>query len=115
MSQERYWSHRQHPHASHSRKFTMKVVFIAEQFVPPVFNGSTLVYDLWLRMLHQSDEVYAILFSAEGEPTTETHTELRRLCRDYLILPGHARSRAVKAGRAAARFVNGSLFAPAWV
>src|SRR5690349_760830 len=93
----------------------MKVVFIAEQFVPPVFNGSTLVYDLWLRMLHQSDEVYAILFSAEGEPTEETHAELRRLCRDYLILPGHARSRIVKAGRAAARFFNGSLFAPAWV
>jgi glycosyltransferase involved in cell wall biosynthesis len=93
----------------------MKVVFIAEQFAPPVFNGSTLIYDLWMRMLSQSDEVYAILFSAEGEPTGETHAELRGLCRDYLILPGHARSRVIKSGRAAARLVNGSLFAPAWL
>ena len=74
----------------------MKVVFIAEQFVPPVFNGSTLVYDVWLRMLSQFDEVFGIFFSAEGEPTAETHTELRRLCRDYLILPGHARSRKLR-------------------
>jgi glycosyltransferase involved in cell wall biosynthesis len=66
-------------------------------------------------MLHRNDEVYAILFTGEGEPTEETHAELRRLCRDYLILPGHARSRLVKSMRAAARLANGSLFAPTGV
>jgi glycosyltransferase involved in cell wall biosynthesis len=93
----------------------MKVVFIAEQFVPPVFNGSTLVYDLWLRMLHRYEDAYAIFFTGEGEPTAETHAELRRLCRDYLVLPGHARSLLIKSGRALARYINGSLFAPAQV
>lgn len=93
----------------------MKVVFVAEQFVPPVFSGSTLVYDLWLRMLHRYEDAYAIFFTGEGEPTPETHAELHRLCRNYLILPGHARSRLIKSGRALARYINGSLFAPAQV
>jgi hypothetical protein len=58
---------------------------------------------------------YAILFTAEGEPTDETHETLRRLCRSYLILPGHARSRFAKSARALGRFLNAGLHAPAWI
>lgn len=95
----------------------MRIVFVAEQFAPPVFDGSTTVYDTWLRMLaRRSDEVFALLFSRNGEPTAETHAELRRLCRDYRILPGTAQqSRLHKAARAAGRFFTKGLFAPGWV
>jgi glycosyltransferase involved in cell wall biosynthesis len=90
----------------------MKILFVAEQFVPPVYDGSTTVYEAWLKLLQSIGEVHAIFFSLKGTPSAETHSFLRRTCRDYLILPGHAPSRALKTARALGRFANGSLFAP---
>ena len=95
----------------------MKIAFVAEQFVPPVFDGSTMVYDTWLRMLARtSDEVVALLFWREREPTDETHRELRLLCSDYRILPGMAQQSTLqKVARAVGRFFTHGLFAPRWL
>ncbi len=91
----------------------MKTLFVAEQFVPPIDDGSTTVYDSWLRSLNAMGDVYAIFFTLRGTPCAETHSFLRRVCRDYLILPAHAQSPVIKTARALARFVTGCLFAPA--
>ncbi|MGH9839808.1 MAG: glycosyltransferase family 4 protein [Blastocatellia bacterium] len=89
----------------------MKILFVAEQFVPPVYDGSSAVYEAWLRSLKEIGDLYPIFFTLKGTPSTETHSYLRRMCRDYLILPGHAPSPVLKTARALGRFVNASLFA----
>ncbi len=89
----------------------MKILFIADQFVPPVYDGSTAVYQSWLKTLKSVGEVYAILFTQREAPTAETHSYLSQTCRDYLILRGHAGSQALKTARALGRYVNKSLFA----
>lgn len=89
----------------------MKILFVAEQFVPPVYDGSTTVYHSWLKTLKSAGEVYAILFKHKGTPADETHSFLRQTCRDYLILQGRAGSPALKTLRALGRAINGCLFA----
>jgi len=89
----------------------MKILFFAEQFVPPVYDGSSAVYESWLRALKEIGDLYPIFFTLRGEPGAETHAYLRRMCRDYLILPGRAQSPLLKTARAIGRFINGSLFA----
>jgi glycosyltransferase involved in cell wall biosynthesis len=89
----------------------MKILFVADQFVPPVYDGSTTVYHSWLKTLKSVGDVYAILFTLKGTPTEETHSFLRQTCRDYLIAQGHAPSPMLKTARALGRFVNGCLFA----
>src|SRR5689334_6805793 len=56
-------------------------------------------------------DVYAIMFTLYGTPTEETHSFLRRTCRDYLIAQGRGPSTVLKTARALGRFVNGSLYA----
>jgi glycosyltransferase involved in cell wall biosynthesis len=94
-----------------NRKTKMKILFVAEQFAPPVYDGSTTVYHSWLKALKSVGDVYAILFTLQGAPTEETHSFLRQTCRDYLIAQGRGPSPVLKTARALGRFVNGSLFA----
>jgi glycosyltransferase involved in cell wall biosynthesis len=90
----------------------MKILFVAEQFVPPIYDGSTTVYHSWLKALKSVGDVYAILFTLKETPGEETHSFLRQTCRDYLILRGRNQSSLLKTARALGRFVNGCLFAP---
>ncbi|HXW70692.1 MAG TPA: glycosyltransferase [Methylocella sp.] len=94
------------------KKRRLRICFIAEQFVPPVLDGSGLVYKAWLDTLSQRHDVYAILFTQFPVDTWEAKEYLPRVCRDYVILPGLPNSNLWKTLRAAARCLSGNLFAP---
>lgn len=93
----------------------LKIAFVADQFSPPVFDGSTLVYKSWIDFLAEHYALYAIFFSSYGGDIDVAQRYLAERCRDHLILPGVPRSRLWKALRAASRFGSGAVFAPRWV
>jgi glycosyltransferase involved in cell wall biosynthesis len=92
-----------------------RIAFVAEQFTPPVRDGSTYVYKNWIDFLASRFELYAIFFRTYpgGEP--EARAYLAEHCRDYLILPGTPDARGWKLARAVLRFASGELLAPQWL
>jgi glycosyltransferase involved in cell wall biosynthesis len=90
----------------------LRICFVAEQFVPPVLDGSGLVYKAWLDTLSQRHDVYAIFFKQYPVDTREANDYLAQVCRGHLILPGWADRRIWKTLRAVARYFSGNLFAP---
>jgi glycosyltransferase involved in cell wall biosynthesis len=93
----------------------VNVLFVADQVVPPIINGSATVYRSWLEALASRHTVRAILFRFDDHPTEEAEAFLSRLCQDFLILPGAPSSPAWKTARAILRYLNGSLFASRWL
>jgi glycosyltransferase involved in cell wall biosynthesis len=94
----------------------MRVGFVAEHFAPPVRDGSTCVYKMWVDLLSRVADVYPIFFASDWRTVTaETTTYLERTCPAHLILPGRSRSQALKLLRALARRFSGTLFAPPWI
>jgi glycosyltransferase involved in cell wall biosynthesis len=90
-----------------------KICFVAEQFVPPVYDGSTRVYKMWIDLLATSYDLYAVFFQSEGgDDSREAEQYLRTICKAHLILPGLPRHKAWKVARAIARYATGTLFAP---
>ncbi|MGC2311005.1 MAG: hypothetical protein WA432_05310, partial [Candidatus Babeliaceae bacterium] len=92
-----------------------RIAFIAEQFVPPVIDGSTYVYKNWIEFLAERHELYGVFFSSRGADTTAAEPYLRKHCAAHLILPGQPDSRSWKVLRAVARLATGALFAPRWI
>jgi glycosyltransferase involved in cell wall biosynthesis len=90
----------------------LRICFVAEQFVPPVLDGSGLVYKALLDTLSQRHDVYAILFKQFPVETREANDYLPQVCRDHLILPGLADGRRWKTLRAVARYFSGKIYAP---
>ena len=90
----------------------MDVLFVADQVVPPITNGSAVVYRGWLEALSRRHRVRAVLFNSEGSDTREAAHFLGQVCDDYLVLPGPPKAKAWKTARALSRYVTGSLFAP---
>ena len=88
----------------------MKILFIAEQFIPPIYDGSTTVYHSWLKALKSVGDVYAILFSLKGTATEETHSFLRQTFGDYLIPQGLAKSPSLNASTSAGMTSASSRF-----
>ncbi len=93
----------------------LKIAFVADQFSPPVFDGSTFVYKNWIDFLADDYALYAILFTSYGGDVSEAQRYLAERCQAHLILPGAPRSRAWKVLRAASRFATGTVFAPRWI
>jgi glycosyltransferase involved in cell wall biosynthesis len=92
-----------------------KIVFVAEQFVPPVVDGSTYVYKSWIDFLAERYELYAIFFASYAGERAAAERYLAARCKAHLILPGAPRRRLWKVARAGARFATGSLLAPGWL
>ncbi len=92
-----------------------KLALVAEQFVPPVNDGSTYVYKSWVDFLAERYELYAIFFASRPGETAQAERYLAARCAAYLILPGPPASRLWKVVRAAARMVSGTLLAPRWI
>jgi glycosyltransferase involved in cell wall biosynthesis len=92
-----------------------KIVFVAEQFAPPVVDGSTYVYKNWIDFLAERYELYAIFFITYSGDPSSAERYLRERCRAHLILPGAPRRRLWKVARAAVRFATGTLLAPRWL
>jgi hypothetical protein len=92
-----------------------RICFVAEQFVPPVVDGSTYVYKNWVDFLADRFELFAVFFVSYAGAPDAAHDYLAQRCRAHLILPGSPASAAWKAARAASRFVTGTLFAPRWL
>ena len=90
----------------------LRICFVAEQFVPPVLDGSGRIYKAWLDTLSQRHDVYAILFKQYPVDTREANDYLAQVCRGHLILPGVPDGRIWKTLRAVARYFSGNLFAP---
>ena len=90
----------------------LHICFVADQFVPPVLDGSGLTYKAWLDTLSQRHDVYAIFFKQYPVDTREANDYLPQVCRDHLILPGMPDERIWKTLRAVARYFSGNLFAP---
>jgi glycosyltransferase involved in cell wall biosynthesis len=90
----------------------LRICFVAEQFVPPVLDGSGRVYKAWLDTLSQRHDVYAILFKQYPVDTREANDYLPQVCRDFLILPGLADGRIWKTLRAVARYLSGNAYGP---
>jgi glycosyltransferase involved in cell wall biosynthesis len=92
-----------------------RIAFIAEQFVPPVIDGSTYVYKNWIEFLAERHELYGVFFSSRGADTTAAEPYLSEHCAAHLILPGQPDSRSWKVLRAVVRLATGTLFAPRWI
>jgi glycosyltransferase involved in cell wall biosynthesis len=90
----------------------LRICFVADQFVPPVLDGSGLVYKAWLDTLSQRHDVYAILFKQYPVDTREANDYLPHVCRGHLILPGLPDEKIWKVLRAVARYFSGNLYAP---
>ncbi len=90
----------------------LRICFVAEQFVPPILDGSGRVYKAWLDTLSQRHDVYAILFKQFPVDTREANDYLPQVCRDHLILPGLPDGKIWKTLRAVARYFSGNLYAP---
>jgi glycosyltransferase involved in cell wall biosynthesis len=91
------------------------VVFVAEQFAPPIVDGSTYVYKNWIDFLAARFDLYAIFFTSYAGAPTQAHAYLAERCKAHLILPGTPASRWWKIARAGARFLTGNTFAPRWI
>jgi glycosyltransferase involved in cell wall biosynthesis len=100
-------------HASRPPK--LKIAFVADQFSPPVFDGSTFVYKNWIDFLGENYNLYAIFFSSYGGDADAAHRYLAERCEAHVILPGAPRSRSWKILRAASRLATGTVFAPRWI
>jgi glycosyltransferase involved in cell wall biosynthesis len=97
-------------------KHDLNICFVAEQFVPPVYDGSTRVYEMWVDLLSRRYNLYAIFFKSEGgDDCAAADAYLAGVCNAHLILPGVPRNRLWKTARAAARLVSGKLFAPEFI
>ena len=92
-----------------------RICFVAEQFVPPVNDGSTYVYKNWIDFLSERCELYAVFFALRDGDRSEAESYLARRCRAHVILPGPSGSRLMKSMRAASRFLTGTLFGPRWL
>lgn len=92
-----------------------RIAFVAEQFAPPVVDGSTYVYKNWIDFLADRFDLYAIFFRSYSGGPAEAHEYLASRCKAHLILPGVPAGRWWKTARAATRFLTGSLFAPRWI
>lgn len=93
----------------------LKIAFVADQFSPPVFDGSTYVYKNWIDFLCDRYELYAIFFDSYGGDAAAAERYLAERCAAHLILPGAPRSRWWKVLRAASRYATGAVFAPRWI
>src|ERR1700730_7453040 len=93
----------------------LKIAFVAEQFFPPVCDGSTYVYKGWVDVLAETSELYAIVFRSYEGDAADAERYLSARCEAHLILPGLPRSRIWKVARAASRLASGKLFAPRWI
>lgn len=93
----------------------LKICFVADQFSPPVFDGSTFVYKNWIDFLSETYALYAIFFTSYGGDADTAQRYLAERCEAHVILPGAPRSRPWKVLRAASRFATGTVFAPRWV
>ena len=98
-----------------SRPPKLKIAFVADQFSPPVFDGSTFVYKNWIDFLSENYSLYAIFFSSYGGDADAAQRYLAQRCEAHLILPGAPRSRSWKILRAASRLATGTVFAPRWI
>jgi len=98
-----------------SRPGKLKIAFVADQFSPPVFDGSTFVYKNWVDFLSEHYALYAIFFSYHGEGVDAAQRYLTERCEAHLILPGAPSNRLWKILRAASRFTTGTVFAPRWI
>jgi glycosyltransferase involved in cell wall biosynthesis len=92
-----------------------RILFVAPQFVPPVYDGSTFVYHHWIEALAEIGDLYAILFSSYDIGPSDAERYLSSRCNAHMILPGLPRSRAWKIVRAVARYATGALFPPRWI
>jgi glycosyltransferase involved in cell wall biosynthesis len=102
--------------ASHDRRpHKPKIAFVADQFAPPVFDGSTFVYKNWIDFLSDTYELYAIFFSSFGGDASIAERYLAERCKAHIILPGMSRSRSWRVLRAVSRFFTGNIFAPRWI
>jgi glycosyltransferase involved in cell wall biosynthesis len=101
------------PHDRDLRK--RKIAFVADQFAPPVFDGSTFVYKNWIDFLSEHYALYAILFDSYGGDAAPAQRYLAERCAAHLILPGASRSRLWKLLRATSRLATGTVFAPQWI
>jgi len=91
----------------------MKLLYICEDYVPPVTNGSGLVYLACLEALAQEYDVYSIMFADDlGRVGRETSDKLESLCKAHLVLPGVNRNPPVQLARTLSRAVTGQLIAP---
>jgi glycosyltransferase involved in cell wall biosynthesis len=93
----------------------LKIAFVADQFSPPVFDGSTFVYRNWIDFLGDTFELYAIFFSSYGGDASEAARYLAERSKAHIILPGMSRSRLLKVLRATSRLISGNVFAPRWI
>jgi glycosyltransferase involved in cell wall biosynthesis len=92
-----------------------KITFVAEQFAPPVVDGSTYVYKNWIDFLAERYELYAIFFTSYAQDASAAERYLAERCAAHLILPGASRRPLAKVARAAARFATGGILAPRWL
>lgn len=92
-----------------------RIAFVAEQFVPPVTDGSTYVYKNWIDFLAERYQLYAVFFTLHSTDTAEAERYLSERCAAHLILPGHPDSPSWKVMRAMSRLATGALFAPRWI
>ncbi|MGH7090792.1 MAG: hypothetical protein ACREFQ_17990, partial [Stellaceae bacterium] len=99
------------PHSMARRR----VVFVAEQFAPPVIDGSTYVYKNWIDFLAPRHDLYGIFFTSRFADSTAAERYLNAHCKAHLILPGQPDARGWKVLRTLARMATGTLFAPWWI
>lgn len=92
-----------------------RIAFVAEQFAPPVVDGSTYVYKNWIDFLADRFDLYAIFFKSYSGAPAQAHEYLASRCKAHLILPGVPAGRWWKTARAATRLLTGRLFAPRWI
>lgn len=90
----------------------MRILFVADQVVPPVTNGSATVYRSWIEALAGRHELIAVLFDSDGVDSAEARRFLGSVCREHLVLPGVPAARGWKTARAASRWLTGAVFAP---
>ncbi len=84
--------------------------------MPPVYDGSTRVYKMWVDLLAQHYELFVIFFKSEGgDDATAADAYLRTTCQAHLVLPGVPRNRSWKTMRALSRLLSGKLFAPRFI
>jgi hypothetical protein len=89
-----------------------KLLYICEDYVPPVHDGSGVVYLACLQALEERYEIYAVMFGDPARVTSKTNDALNALCKAHLILPAVLKNPVVQLARTLARAFTGQLAAP---
>src|SRR3954471_9861690 len=91
----------------------LRVALVVDQAVPPVQDGSGLVYKTWIDALAEHCELHVIAFTRAGAQTEAAEDSLASRCERHAIIPAPQGQFALKLVRMAARLITGTLFAPA--